>query len=112
MDENKGKRILKTQDKDVNLDTLKAEVYANFTAVASTIDEFFIVFGVHDIGADDPDKNVQGLVFVNLNPVIAKQMWNALKSQIETYERDFGHIETDINKRVTEEGQKRIVKKG
>jgi Protein of unknown function (DUF3467) len=68
-------------------------LYANFCRVLDSGDELVLDFGLHvELGAAKS--------LIAPSPYTAKRLCEALKATLETYERNFGPLKTDIQDRL------------
>ncbi|HTM54368.1 MAG TPA: DUF3467 domain-containing protein [Pirellulales bacterium] len=73
-------------------------LYANFCRVLDSGDELVLDFGLHvELGAA---KSLIAPQRIALSPYTAKRLCEALKATLETYERNFGPLKTDIQDRL------------
>lgn len=73
-------------------------LYANFCRVLDSGEELVLDFGLHvELGAA---KSLIAPQRIALSPYTAKRLLEALKATLETYERNFGPLKTDIQDRL------------
>jgi hypothetical protein len=107
MDE-KPIRTFAKEHKEVNVETPptgEAVFYSNVAQVMVTPEELIIHFGLRK--SEDPANGV-GIAKVYLNHSHAKRLAGALVRVIESFEKDFGKIETDPMVRLAPEARKRL----
>jgi hypothetical protein len=73
-------------------------LYVNFCRVLDSGDELILDFGlqIEFVAAQSliaPQR-------IAISPYTAKRLWEVLKATLETYERNFGPLETEIQERL------------
>lgn len=80
--------------------------YANFCRVSSTPEELIMDLGLNPqpMGTGDISVNVSQRII--MNHFTAKRLLSALSMALQRHEQAFGVLETDVRKRVKQQGQK------
>lgn len=101
---------LPATQQQVTIPTIEVEglspLYANFVRVNPSPEELVLDFGLNPNlpgGQITPIKVSQRLV---LNYFTAKRLWGGLGIALQRHEQTFGVLETDVNKRVLQPGQR------
>jgi Protein of unknown function (DUF3467) len=87
--------------RQIRLDESKAVTsYANFCRVTGSPEELIVDFGLNTQPVGGTEQPVQVNQRVVLNFFTAKRLLHALHVAIQRHEEVFGHLETDVQKRV------------
>ena len=92
------------------LPTVEAEglqpIYANFVKVSPAPEELVLEFGLNSNLPGAPAAPIKISQRLVMNHFTAKRLWGALGLSIQRHEQTFGVLETDVNKRVIQPGQR------
>jgi hypothetical protein len=92
---------------DIDISNIQYTGFANFSAITANADEFMFLFCKKSLTSAF-QAECECLIY--MTPALAKALLKNLQDQIDDYESDFSPIETDVEKRVTEKGKRRIVR--
>src|SRR3989442_1583879 len=88
-----------------NVDTSQlSTVYANFCRVTGTPEELVLDFGLNTQMAPVPSEAVKLTHRLVMNYFTAKRLLGALHMAVQQHENVYGVLETDIQKRVRQQG--------
>lgn len=82
-------------------------IYANFARVTGSPEELVLDFGLNPQPFGSPTIPVKVSERLVMNYYTAKRLWAALGMALQRHEQAFGVLETDVNKRVIPQGQRR-----
>ena len=82
-------------------------IYANFARVTGSPEELVLDFGLNPQPFGDPSIPVKVSQRLVMNYYTAKRLWAAVGMALQRHEQAFGVLETDVNKRVIPQSQRR-----
>jgi hypothetical protein len=82
-------------------------IYANFARVTGSPEELVLDFGLNPSPFNSPAVSVKVQQRLVMNYYTAKRLWAALGMAIQRHENAFGVLETDVNKRVLPQSQRK-----
>ena len=83
-----------------------APIYCNFARVTGSPEELVLDFGLNPQPFGDPSVPVKVSERLVMNYYTAKRLWAAVGMALERHEQAFGVLETDVNKRIVQPGQR------
>jgi hypothetical protein len=95
------------QQQQVQVDDSKAiACYANFCRVTGTPEEVILDLGLNTQPFGTPTEPIDITQRITLNYFTAKRMLAALQLTVQRHEAAFGVLETDVQKRVRQQGNR------
>jgi hypothetical protein len=82
-------------------------IYANFARVTGSPEELVLDFGLNPTPFGAPSNPVKVSERLVMNYYTAKRLWAALGMALQRHEQAFGVLETDVNKRVLPQSQRK-----
>lgn len=82
-------------------------IYANFARVTGSPEELVLDVGLNPSPFNAPATAVKVQQRLVMNYYTAKRLWAALGMAIQRHENAFGVLETDVNKRVLPQSQRK-----